>query len=77
MRIRKLRKRLKDRKFLEKMYNKLTIESDNLNRFRMFECDSLFTGYERAEYNRIIYDKKNKKLSRQIRFIKRLLYTTS
>jgi len=73
MRIAKLRKRLKEKKFLEKQYNRLTQEASEMDDFRRFECSTFFRGYERAEYNQRKYDKTMKQLTRQIDFIKRLL----
>lgn len=73
MKIRKLRDKLKNKKFLESKYDQLTKEAEDMNHFREFECSSFFRGYERAEYNRRKYNKEMTRLTRQINFIKKLL----
>jgi len=73
MRIGKLRNKLRDKKYLEKRYDKLTEKTSEMDDFRRFECSTFFRGYERAEYNQRKYNKVMKKLTRQINFIKRLL----
>lgn len=73
MRIGKLRKKLKNKKFVESLYDRLTSESHELNHFETFECSDFFRGEHRAEYNRRIYVKSKKRLDRQISFVKRLL----
>ena len=73
MKIKKLRQKLKQKKFLEDRYDKLTQEAEDMNHFEDFKCSSFFVGYERAEYNQIKHDNKMKRITRQIDFIKRLL----
>ena len=73
MRIGKLRRKLKEKKFLEKQYDRLTNKAHEMNDFERFECSTFFRGFERAEYNQRKYNKTMKRLTRQIDFIKRLL----
>jgi hypothetical protein len=73
MKIAKLRRKLKDRKWLNRKYLELLDESERLNRFFDFECSSFFKGDKKAEYNRQIYYKKHRQNDRQIEFIESLL----
>jgi hypothetical protein len=73
MKIGKLRKKLKEKKFLEKKYDELTKKAHHWNSFLKFECSTFLRGYERAERNQRIYNKEIKKLRRQINFIKALM----
>lgn len=73
MKIGKLRKKLKEKKFLEKKYDELTEKARSWNTFLKFDCSTFFRGYERAERNKRLYDKEIKKIRRQINFIKTLM----
>jgi hypothetical protein len=73
MRISKLRKKLRDKNWLENKYRSLTDDLEGWDRFEKFECCSTFVGSEKAEYNQRLYDKKTKVLYRHVRFIKKLL----
>ena len=76
MKIGKLRKKLKDKKFLEKKYDELTEQSQSWNTFLKFDCSSFFRGSERAERNQRLYNKEMPKIRRRIKFIKSLLKIT-
>ena len=73
MKIKKLRKKLKSKKFLEKKYDRLTRESQHWHHFLEFECHDFFVGYDRKRYNLRIYTKNIKRVERQIEFIESLL----
>lgn len=73
MKIKKLRKKLQDKKWLEKKYERLADEAQSWDSFRQFKCNNFFVGYEKAEFNLRKYNKNIKRVERQIDFIKTLL----
>jgi len=73
MKIKRLRKKLKDKKFLEKKYNRLTEEAEHWHHFLTFECHEFFVGEEREKYNSRVHEKNMKRVNRQIEFIESLL----
>lgn len=73
MRIGKLRRKLKDEKFLRRKLTRLIGESERWNRFRQFKCDNFFVGHVAAKHNREIYDRNVDRIVRQIEFITQLI----
>jgi hypothetical protein len=73
MKIRKLRKKLSNKKWLQGKYAQLTSASEEWHTFKDFKCNSFFVGYEKSQYNQMLYDKAMNKIRRQISFIRSLL----
>lgn len=66
MKIGRLRKKLKNDKFLVAMFEKLAKEGEYLNAFRDMEC---FGSSKRAKSNLKTYNTEIKKVSRRMAFI--------
>ena len=73
MKLRKLRKKLENKKWLEKKYERLCSKAQTWHDFKEYHCEYFFVGSEKAEYNRRKYDKNMHRIERQINFIKSLL----
>jgi hypothetical protein len=54
--IKKLRKKILSKGYYKERAEHFSNELENLNDFYTSKCNSFFVGYERAEYNRRIYD---------------------
>lgn len=70
--IRKMKKLLSDKKWLNKKYKHLIDASDSWNYFQKFQCEPSFRGYRKAAYNQKIYDKKIFKIKKQLDFLEKL-----
>jgi len=73
MKIGKLRKKLKDKYFLENLYDNLTQEIDSWHSFYKFDCNENFRSKERLKRNLRLYRMNVEKLRRRIAFIESLL----
>ena len=73
MKIKKLRRKLQDKEWLERKYESLANDSSRWDEFRRFKVDSFFIGGEAAIFNKRKYMKESKRVNRQIKFIKKLL----
>jgi hypothetical protein len=65
MKLNKLRKKLRNKKFVLRLLRRFGEEENRLNHFKKFECDDFFRGYTLATLNRQIYDREIKKLKRK------------
>lgn len=72
-RIRITRANIKNRKWLEEQKEIQLSISENIDRFRRFDCDSFFRGEERAKENWKIYKRRKKRNERRLKFINKLL----
>lgn len=73
--IKYIRKKLKDRNWIQKRIDLLLYYSKELNSFWKFECSNFFRGYEVASRNRIWASKREKQISRQLTFLETTLKT--
>lgn len=73
MKIGKLRKKFKDKYFLENLYDDLTKEIDRWHSFYKFDCNEDFRSEERLKRNLRLYHSKVGKLRRRIAFVESLL----
>ena len=71
--IRKIRRRIKDKKWLDRKLNSLMNEMSEWNTFYQFECSSFFRGRVVADYNIKKWEKGAAKTERQILFVTKLL----
>lgn len=78
MTIKKLRKKIKNKRWVEKQLNRLYNVSESLHNFEIFECSDFFSGKTLAERNRKIYQRNYKTNIRHINFLEKckLLYNT-
>ena len=74
MKIRKLRRKLRNEKWLFRMMKHYANRLEDWENFKRFSCESFFVGYAKAEVNRSIYHKKTPRLERHYKFLKTLYY---
>lgn len=73
MKIKKIRKKLSNEKWLQSKYKELLNEDRELNHFYQFDCSSFFRGEATAEYNLKLYHKRVKNNNRRLKFVEKLL----
>jgi len=73
LRISKLRRKLKNKKYVERLYEKFCNDSSRWHNFEEFECNSFFVGSDKARLNRIKYNKKMRIIERHINFLEKLM----
>lgn len=71
--IRILRKKLKDKKWIKSEVKILLLHSRNMNDFRRFECSTFFRGYQNASRNIKWANKREKQINRQLKFLESFL----
>ena len=71
MKYAKLRNKIKDKRWVKKMLDKLYAESEDIDKFERFECSNFFRGEISAERNRKFYKKWSKQNIRHINFLNR------
>ena len=72
MKIGKLRKKLKDAKWITRKISRLVNESEEWSEFKQFKTNSFFVGKIKADYNYKLYEKNMDRIERQLRFLKKL-----
>lgn len=72
--IKTLRKKLKDKKWVRDEIRILLEETHRLQTFRQFECSEFFRGDMMAERNLIWYYKRKAKVRKQILFLESLKF---
>ena len=72
-RITKIRKKLKDKKYLQRKLDYFIAESERLEWFKSFECSIFFVGYHAAMINQRKYERAVKINDRHLVFIDNLL----
>lgn len=72
-RISRLRKKLKNRRWLENKLDELYEETNKCANFRTFDCSDFFRGYRLAERNTKKYEIWSDRLDRQIAFIEKCI----
>ena len=73
MKVKAIRKKLKDKSWVLKRYSQVLQETNIMNTFKQFDCDPFFRGDELASSNLKVYDKKMFKLKRKIKFLEKFL----
>lgn len=63
--IKKLRKKISKKGYYKKRLDVLTVKLEYWNIFNTFKCDSFFVGSARANYNQLIYDANQPRLSQK------------
>ena len=70
---RRIKKKITDKKWLDKKLNLLLNESESLCSFKKFGCKPFFRGDRKAGYNQKIYDKLYFKNNKHLDFIEKQL----
>ena len=73
MKVKLIRKRLKDKKWVLRRYSQVLQETKRMNTFKQFDCDPFFRGPELASANLKLYEKRMFKLRRKISFLQNYL----
>jgi hypothetical protein len=73
MKVKAIRKKLKDKSWVLKRYAQVLQETNRMDTFKQFDCDPFFRGEELASSNLKVYDKKMFKLKRKIKFLEKFL----
>ncbi len=68
-----LRAKLKNKKWVESKIKELLRYSRELNTFRQFECSDFFRGYQNASRNRKWADRREAQINRQLSFLESFL----
>jgi hypothetical protein len=68
-----IRKKLQDKSWVKKKYQKLLESANHLNTFKEFDCDPFFRGELLASHNLEIYERSMYRLERKLKFLKRYL----
>jgi hypothetical protein len=68
-----LRAKLKDKKWVESRVKDLLRDSRQMNTFRQFECSDFFRGYQNASRNRKWANKREAQINRQLSFLESFL----
>ncbi len=69
-----LRKKLKDKKWVKDKINILLEKTNRLHTFYKFECSEFFKGDILAQRNLTLYYKRKRKLRKQILFLESLKF---
>jgi hypothetical protein len=69
MRIGRLRKHLKDKKWREHKLDALAEEAESWNYFNKFHCDPFFVGKLQAQRNYLKYEKNMNRINKHFNFI--------
>ncbi len=73
MKVRRIRRKLSDKKWLRWRLGELMKESEKINRFGTFQCNSFFVGSTVARHNEKIWAADMHRNERKIKFIQSLL----
>jgi hypothetical protein len=73
MKVKVIRKKLKNKKWVLKRYSQVLQETNKMNTFKQFDCDPFFRGSELASSNMKVYEKEMFKLRRKIKFLEKFL----
>jgi len=73
MKIKKLRQKLKNPKWVKRKYEDLLYEEERWNRFWQFECNWSFNSYAKREYSKKKYYANMPRVERQLKFIGSIL----
>ena len=73
MKVKIIRRKLKDKKWIMKRYGQVLQATNKMNTFKQFECDPFFRGTELASVNLKVYEKEMFRLKRKIIFLEKFL----
>jgi hypothetical protein len=73
MKVKLIRKKLKDKKWVLRRYAQVLQETNRMNTFKEFDCDPFFRGEELASSNLKVYEKTMFRLKRKITFLQNYL----
>lgn len=73
MKVKLIRKKLKDKKWVLRRYAQVLQETNRMNTFKQFDCDPFFRGSELASVNLKVYEKNMFRLKRKITFLLKFL----
>ena len=73
MKVKIIRKKLKDKKWVLNRYSQVLQATNKMNTFKQFECDPFFRGTELASVNLKVYEKEMFRLKRKIIFLEKFL----
>ena len=73
MKVKAIRKKLKDKSWVLKRYSQVLQETNRMNTFKQFDCDPFFRGPELASVNLKVYKKTMFRLKRKINFLQKFL----
>ena len=73
MKVKTIRKKILDKKWVNRKYLSLLEASHTLSKFKTFDCDTFFRGELLAAHNLEIYNKRMFRLVRKIEFLKKYL----
>ena len=73
MKVKLIRKKLKDKKWVLRRYAQVLQETNRMNTFKQFDCDPFFRGEELASSNLKVYEKTMFRLKRKITFLQNYL----
>jgi hypothetical protein len=73
MKVKLIRKKLKDKKWVLRRYAQVLQETNRMNTFKQFDCDPFFRGPELASANLKVYKKTMFRLRRKINFLQKFL----
>ena len=74
MKVKLIRKKLKDKKWVLRRYAQVLQETNRMNTFKQFDCDPFFRGDQMAAHNIETYEKAMFRLKRKIDFLKKYLF---
>ena len=73
MKVKLIRKKLKDKSWVLRRYSQVLQETNKMNTFKQFDCDPFFRGPELASVNLKVYEKTMFRLKRKITFLQNYL----
>ena len=73
MKVKIIRRKLKDKNWVLRRYAQVLQETNKMNTFKQFDCDTFFRGPELASVNLKVYEKKMFRLKRKITFLQNYL----
>ena len=73
MKVKLIRKKLKDKNWVLRRYAQVLQETNRMNTFKEFDCDPFFRGEELASSNLKVYEKTMFRLKRKITFLQNYL----
>ena len=73
MKVKIIRKKLKDKKWVLNRYSQVLQATNKMNTFKQFDCDPFFRGDELASANLKVYEKEMFRLKRKITFLLKFL----
>ena len=73
MKVKIIRRKLKDKNWVLRRYAQVLQETNKMNTFKQFDCDTFFRGPELASANLKVYEKEMFRLKRKIIFLEKFL----